>query len=252
MRIDEVPPRVAILGGGYIAAEFAHVFSAFGAQTTVVLRGDKLTKHLDPDIARRVQRDPPSSTGTCGSGSTCRAAHGGRRGLHDPRRRQSSSRPTCCSSPPAGSATATGSTRRPPASRCTTTAGSKVDAHQRTSVPHIWALGDVSSDYQLKHVANHEARVVAHNLAHPDDLIESDHRFVPAAVFTHPAARLRRAHRGRGRRRRPALRHLAAALRRHRVRLGDGGHHEPVQADRRPRRPGSCSARTSWASRPPR
>ena len=61
-----------------------------------------------------------------------------------------------------------------------------VDAYQRTSVPHIWALGDVSSDYQLKHVANHEARVVAHNLAHPDDLVESDHRFVPAAVFTHP------------------------------------------------------------------
>jgi mycothione reductase len=62
----------------------------------------------------------------------------------------------------------------------------KVDANQRTSVPHIWALGDVSSDYQLKHVANHEARVVAHNLAHPDDPIESDHRYVPSAVFTRP------------------------------------------------------------------
>ena len=61
-----------------------------------------------------------------------------------------------------------------------------VDAHQRTSVPHIWALGDVCNEYQLKHVANHEERVVAHNLAHPDDLVESDHRFVPAAVFTHP------------------------------------------------------------------
>jgi mycothione reductase len=61
-----------------------------------------------------------------------------------------------------------------------------VDGTQRTSVPHIWALGDVSSEYQLKHVANHEARVVAHNLAHPDELIESDHRFVPSAVFTHP------------------------------------------------------------------
>ncbi len=62
----------------------------------------------------------------------------------------------------------------------------KVDEYQRTSVSHIWALGDVSSDYQLKHVANHEARVVAHNLAHPDDQIKSDHRFVPSAVFTRP------------------------------------------------------------------
>jgi mycothione reductase len=50
----------------------------------------------------------------------------------------------------------------------------------------IWALGDVSSPYQLKHVANHEARVVTHNLEHPDDLRRSDHRFVPSAVFTRP------------------------------------------------------------------
>ncbi|MEO6886679.1 MAG: mycothione reductase, partial [Jatrophihabitantaceae bacterium] len=60
------------------------------------------------------------------------------------------------------------------------------DAFQRTTAADIWALGDVSSEYQLKHVANHETRVVAHNLAHPDAMIESDHRFVPAAVFTHP------------------------------------------------------------------
>ena len=61
-----------------------------------------------------------------------------------------------------------------------------VDAHQRTTVDGVWALGDISSPYQLKHVANHETRVVAHNLAHPDDLQSSDHRFVPSAVFTHP------------------------------------------------------------------
>ena len=42
--------------------------------------------------------------------------------------------------------------------------------------------------YHLQIVSQqaHELRVVAHNLAHPDDLIESDHRFVPSAVFTHP------------------------------------------------------------------
>ena len=47
-------------------------------------------------------------------------------------------------------------------------------------------MGDVSSPYQLKHVANHEARVVAHNLLHPDAPRRTDHRFVPAAVFTDP------------------------------------------------------------------
>ncbi|HYO19654.1 MAG TPA: mycothione reductase, partial [Dermatophilaceae bacterium] len=45
---------------------------------------------------------------------------------------------------------------------------------------------DVSSPYMLKHVANHEARVVAHNLSNPDALRAFDHRYVPAGVFTHP------------------------------------------------------------------
>lgn len=50
----------------------------------------------------------------------------------------------------------------------------------------MWALGDVSSPHQLKHVANHEAKIVGHNLAHPDDLRATNHDLVPAAVFTEP------------------------------------------------------------------
>ena len=61
-----------------------------------------------------------------------------------------------------------------------------MDCYGRTNVEGVWALGDVSSPYQLKHVANQEARTVAHNLAHPESLREVDHRHVPAAVFTHP------------------------------------------------------------------
>jgi mycothione reductase len=61
-----------------------------------------------------------------------------------------------------------------------------VDAYQQTSVDGIYALGDVTTPHQLKHVANHEARVVKHNLLNPDDRIEADHRFVPHAVFSSP------------------------------------------------------------------
>ena len=61
-----------------------------------------------------------------------------------------------------------------------------VDAYQRTSAPGVWAIGDASSEGQHKHLANHEERVVAHNLARPEQLIPSDRRFVPSAVFTHP------------------------------------------------------------------
>ncbi len=96
----------------------------------------------------------------------------------------------------------------------------KVDAQQRTSVDGIWALGDISSHYALKHVANAEARTVAHNLEHPDDLVETDHRFVPAAVFAHPqVANVGLTEDEAIRHGRP-LRREDAAVRRHRRRLG--------------------------------
>ena len=62
----------------------------------------------------------------------------------------------------------------------------RVDEYQRTGVEGVWALGDVSNDYQLKHVANLEADTIRHNLLHPDDLVACGHRYVPSAVFTHP------------------------------------------------------------------
>ncbi|XQN47726.1 mycothione reductase, partial [Glutamicibacter creatinolyticus] len=52
--------------------------------------------------------------------------------------------------------------------------------------PGLYALGDICSTEQLKHVANYEARVVAHNLQHPQALRANSNRAVPAAVFTHP------------------------------------------------------------------
>ena len=61
-----------------------------------------------------------------------------------------------------------------------------VDEHGRTTAEGVWALGDVSSPHQLKHIANHEAKVVFHNVAHPDDLRSFDHRYVPSAIFSHP------------------------------------------------------------------
>ena len=71
------------------------------------------------------------------------------------------------------------------------------DAPPPTAVSNLSAriggggpLGDVSSPYQLKHVANHEARVVKHNLLQPwddtDNLMPANHANVPSAVFTEP------------------------------------------------------------------
>ncbi len=185
MRIDELPARVAIVGGGYIGAEFAHVFSAFGAAVSVIFRSDRLVKYLDAEIAAAYTAELAHRVRVCSGYAVVAAEERGgtiRLTLADRSLVEADLL-----------LVATG--RIANSDRLNlAAAGVKthedgriaVDANQRTSVPHIWALGDVSSEHQLKHVANHEARVVAHNLAHPDHLVESDHRFVPSAVFTYP------------------------------------------------------------------
>jgi mycothione reductase len=62
----------------------------------------------------------------------------------------------------------------------------EVDQYGRTTAEGIWSLGDASTPYPLKHVANAEARVLAHNLAFPGDLRPYPHDWVPSAVFSDP------------------------------------------------------------------
>ena len=191
MRIEDVPRRVVIVGSGYIAAEFGHVFASFGSEVTQIARGPLLLRHHDEDISRAFTEAASARYDVRLNTQVTSAAPGptGGDGV------------VLQLDGPDGVATleadlllvATG--RIPNGDRLNVAATGVqlddegrvvVDEYQRTAVTGIWALGDVSTEHQLKHVANHETRVVAHNLAHPDSLITSDHRFVPGAVFSHP------------------------------------------------------------------
>lgn len=187
MRLEKLPASAIIMGSGFVAAEFAHVLSAFGVDVTVVARSSRLLRGEDEDISARftelaaqrwdVRLDAPATsartteTGVALELDTARGHETveaelllvavGRTPNADLLDVQSG-----------GIATVDGRV--------------EVDEYQRTSAPGVYALGDISSPAQLKHVANHEARVVQHNLLHPDDLIAADHRYVPRAVFTSP------------------------------------------------------------------
>ena len=186
MRIDELPERLIVLGGGYIAAELGAVFGAFGSHVTYVLRGDAMLRDQDHDISarmteiysrrfpthrnadiERVSRDDDGDivlelgTGVAVRGdrllvATGRVPNGDQLGVAE----------TGVALDAAGYVIS--------------------DQYGRTGVDGIWALGDITNPVQLKHVANHEARIVAHNLVHPDDLREMNHDLIPAAVFSHP------------------------------------------------------------------
>jgi mycothione reductase len=191
MRIEDLPARVVIIGGGYVAAEFGHIFASFGTAVTQIARGPALLRNHDTDIstafsaAAAARYDVRLNTAV----TAVRPAPAGGDGV------------VLEMSGPGGPATeeadlllmATG--RYPNGDRLAVTrtgvtldsAGRVVvDEYQQTAVPGIWALGDISTHYPLKHVANHEMRVVAHNLRHPEDPTPADHRFVPAAVFSEP------------------------------------------------------------------
>jgi mycothione reductase len=184
MRIDALPEHVVILGSGYIGVEFAQVFSALGAQVSIIGRSSLLRRqdetvcerfsavarsrwdvHLGHEVERVSGRAGDVTLhltdGTAVRGGLLLVATG---------RIPNSDRLDL---------DRTGVTTHPDGRIA-------VDDQQRTRVEGIFALGDVSSAYQLKHVANHETNVVAHNLLHPDAPRHSDHRFVPAAIFTDP------------------------------------------------------------------
>ncbi|MFJ8046009.1 mycothione reductase [Kitasatospora sp. NPDC096147] len=189
MRMESLPGHLTVLGGGVVAAELAHVFAALGVEVTVLARGEALLGAEDADIARRF-------TDLALTRWDVRLRHT----LVGARRDRGRLRLDVDG--PEGRSTvvtdellvATG--RRPNSDLVDARAGGlalhpdgriAVDARQATSVPGVWALGDVSSPFQLKHVANHEARTVRHNLLHPDAPRRTDHRHVPHAVFSHPA-----------------------------------------------------------------
>ena len=194
MRMDELPRRMAIVGGGFVASEFAHVFGALGVEVTLIQRSSALLRLEDAEVSRRytelargrhdVRLDSVVSSAARSDDGAWTLGLTGLDGDTDVE----------------ADAVLIAVGRSPNGPRLRVEAGGievddrgvvVVDAQQRTTAEGVWALGDVANSWQLKHVSNAEARVVAHNLAVDTGRlagrpIETDHRFVPHAVFGHP------------------------------------------------------------------
>ena len=190
MRLAERPESMIIIGGGYIAAEFAHVFSAFGTTVTVLNRSDLLLRREDSDVAQRFTEllgrrvDVRLNTNV----TSVEKAADGRVRVHIKGPDGQPDRLDADVLLVATGRTPNGDTLDLDRGGIDADDGGLiiVDEYQRTSAAGVFALGDVSSRQQLKHVANKDARVVQHNLLHPVSMISTDHRFVPRAVFSMP------------------------------------------------------------------
>jgi glutathione reductase (NADPH) len=168
-QLPELPPRVAILGGGYIAVEFAHIFRGFGSAVTLVHRGE-LLRGFDPDLVAEVTR------GLERHGIEVRD-HGKLDGVaHDVAMAAIGREPIT-----------QGLGLEAAGVQLAHSGAIKVDDWSRTSVPHIYAVGDVTGRVALTPIAIREGHAVADTLfgGKPTQL---NYHAIPTAVFAQPPA----------------------------------------------------------------
>jgi mycothione reductase len=190
MRLEKLPATMVILGGGFVAVEFAHIFSSLGVAVTLINRSAYLLRHADAELARALT-DELSKRVVVRLNQTVVEVDGAGRGgvgvyttdLNDMEYSYDAEILLV----------ATG--RVPNSDRLNLAATGVevdergyvlVDTHQRTTADGVFALGDISNPSMLKHAANADARAVQHNLLHPDDLASVDHTTIPYAVFCDP------------------------------------------------------------------
>lgn len=183
--LEALPERVLVIGGGYIAVEFAGIFDGLGSATTLLHRGDKLLRGFDEDVrdalghaythrgirlalTRTVERMEKSTGGIVAHLSD------GTREEFDQIMVATGRRPNVAGLglEAAGVALGAGGAVR-------------VDPYSQTSVPSIYAVGDVTDRAALTPVAIREGHAFA-DTVFGGKPVAVDHSLIPTAVFSTP------------------------------------------------------------------
>ncbi|NTW58957.1 MAG: dihydrolipoyl dehydrogenase [Nitrospirae bacterium] len=189
LRLTALPESLVIIGGGYIAAEFAHFFEAMGTRVMVVQRNKRLVPEEEPEVSELLRR-----------------SLGRRMQVHI-----DTEAIEVKQTGPVVTVTAqergSGKQREFTASHLLVAAGRKpntdnlmvvntgvrtdekgyivVDEFFETSAKGVWAFGDVIGKKMFRHAANHEAELVWHNAVHGKKS-RMNYLTVPHAVFSWP------------------------------------------------------------------
>ena len=183
--LSDLPRRIVIVGGGYIAVEFAGIFASLGAEVTLVIRGEDLLRGFDDDIrvalAQELRtrglviraRTEITRIEKTGGSYIAYTAHGDELSVD------------CVMY----------ATGRKPNTRtlglgdigieCNEHGAVPVDEWSRSALPHIYAVGDVTDRLNLTPVAIAEGRAIAETL-YNNNPMTVDHANVATAVFSQP------------------------------------------------------------------
>ena len=190
LQLRELPGSIAIIGGGFIAAEYGHFFSAMGSRVTVVGRNARFLPTEEPEVSRLVEHSLSQYL-------TLRTSHEVTRveTLSGGRRRLTASDRTTGSVTyldvdqilvAVGRESNNDLLRLDRAGIATDSDGwIRVDEFLQTNQPGVWALGDATGHFLFKHKANQDAFVLEDNLVKGRHR-RTDYHAVPHAVFTEP------------------------------------------------------------------
>jgi pyruvate/2-oxoglutarate dehydrogenase complex dihydrolipoamide dehydrogenase (E3) component len=186
---DTLPPRLAVIGGGYLGIEFAAIYQKFGAEVTVLEASGRLLGREDEDVAQTATDILAGDGIRIVTGATVREV-------------QDTATTTTIVYEKDGQTftleadavlAATG--RRPAISnlgleaagvRTTARGAIEVDEHLRTSQPHIYALGDVNGGPQFTYVSLDDSRIVLDQLLGDGTRTTTDRVAVPHTLFMTP------------------------------------------------------------------
>ena len=186
--LEEVPARIAVVGGSAVGAEWASLFASLGSEVTIVEMMPSLVPAEDAEIGKALGKALGKAGATVLTGSTVSRidpadSDGLRITVDGPKERQLDVDVVLVG---VGRKPNTASLDLEQAGIRTDSRGFvEVDDKLRTNVEHVHAIGDVTGKALLAHVASHQGITAAEVIA-GDERASMDYTAVPAATFTHP------------------------------------------------------------------
>jgi len=181
---ERSPGRLVVLGGGVIGCEFASIFSRFGSQVTIIEMLETLIPQEDADAAKELAKQFQKRGVALHLGKQCTQVDddGSQLTVHygEGDTVQADLMLVCVGRAPL----VEGIGLEAAGVQFDRRTGIAADEHRRTSVPHIYAVGDCAGYWQLAHTAFREGEVAAENACGHDALV--DNRAVPRPIYTDP------------------------------------------------------------------
>ena len=183
--LPELPKRIVIQGGGYIAVEFACVFAGLGSDVTLVYRGENILRGFDDDVREHLRNEMRlrGITVACGHTVTAVDKAGDELVVHLSDGSKISADKVMFAIGRRPNVMGLGLDKL--GCKIHEHGGIEVDANSRTSIPHIYAVGDVTNRVNLTPVAIREGHAFADNVF-GGKRVSVDHSNVPTAVFSEP------------------------------------------------------------------